>query len=600
LEKDKMITGDPNAQMLFFNLGTSYGSLLPADWDGSTAPPAGSPNYLANLGANSLRIWQASVDWTNTSNSSVSLIKTLTTQSFSYSGITINQPGTSQTLDPLQDRLMHRLQYRNFGNYQVMLTNHTVNANGAGQAGVRWYELRNYGSGWNIYQQGTYAPNDGDDRWMASIAMNGNGDIGLGYSVSSSSTYPSIRFTGQTAAQSGTGQMDVTETSIKAGSKSQTGVNRWGDYSMMSIDPSNDATFWYTNEYSNGGWSWMTQIASFSFGSSSVSPPVANFSGTPTSILVGGSVNFTDLSTNNPTSWSWTFLGGTSSTSTLQNPTVTYNTAGTYNVTLTASNSVGSNTLTKSGYITVSPNATTYCSSSGTSTSKEWIKSVGIGGTTYTSNNNSGYGDFTSVTFNVVAGSNSLTLIPGYSGATRAEYWKVWIDFNGDKDFDDAGEQVFTANKKKGTVTGTFTIPTEWSYPTRMRVSMKYGSAPSSCEQFAYGEVEDYTVTLSSAKQGGIAQRTGDSENNITSASVKGKLELNVYPNPANDILNIEVTNAAETVNVKIYNALGQIINNFNINNDKAIINLKSFTKGIYYVGVDDGTQNALKKFIKE
>jgi hypothetical protein len=157
-ERSLMLNGNPNARMLFFNLGTLYGSLLPADADGSTQPVSGTPNYLANLGTNSLRIWEAKINWTTTNLSTVSLVKTLATQSYSYSGITINQPGTSQTLDPLASRLMYRLQYRNFGSYEVMLTNHSVNANGTGRAGVRWYELRNYGSGWNIHQQGTFAP----------------------------------------------------------------------------------------------------------------------------------------------------------------------------------------------------------------------------------------------------------------------------------------------------------------------------------------------------------------------------------------------------------------------------------------------------------
>jgi hypothetical protein len=256
---------------------------------------------------NALRIWEASIDWTNSNNSSVNLVQTLSTNSYSYSGISINQPGTSQTLDALASRLMYRLQYRNFGSYEVMLTNHTVNADGNGQAGVRWYEMRNSGSGWYIYQQGTFAPADGDNRWMGSVAMNGNGDIAVGYSVSSSSTYPSIRFAGQTAANSGTGELDVVETSIVEGSTSQTGVNRWGDYSMMSVDPTDDQTFWYTTEYSNGGWNWRTQIASFNFEPPVVLPPVADFSGTPINIMEGEAVSFTDLSQNNPTSWSWSF-----------------------------------------------------------------------------------------------------------------------------------------------------------------------------------------------------------------------------------------------------------------------------------------------------
>ncbi|MBW6492234.1 MAG: PKD domain-containing protein [Lentimicrobium sp.] len=510
LDRSAMISGNANAQMLFFNLGTSYGSLLPADADGPTQP-TGKPNYLANIGANTLRIWEADIDWANTGNSSVSLVKTLTTQSFSYSGIVINQPGTSQTLDPLDSRLMYRLQYRNFGSYEVMLTNHSVNANGTGRAGVRWYELRNYGSGWSIYQQGTFAPADGNNRWMGSIAMNGNGDIGVGYSVSGTSTYPSIRFAGQTAANSGTGILDVSETSIVGGTKSQTGVNRWGDYSMMSIDPSDDATFWYTTEYSNGGWNWVTRIASFTFAPPVVVAPVANFSGSPVSIMEGQTVSFIDQSSNNPTSWDWTFPGGTPSSSSERNPVVTYPGIGTYDVSLIVSNSAGTDAITKSGYITVTPFVITYCSSAGSNTSLEWINSVSLGSNTITSGNNSGYGDFTNTPFALESGQTyDLALGLGYIGRLRSEYWRVWIDYNMDGDFNDSGETAFSADRRKGSVTGTIAIPAGLTGEARMRVAMKYNAIPASCEQFTYGEVEDYILVFETpVPQPPVANFTG-------------------------------------------------------------------------------------------
>ncbi len=601
LDRAAMISGSSSARMLFFNLGTSYGSLLPADADGLTAPPAGSPNYLADLSTNSLHIWQAHVDWNTTTNSSVTLVKTLATQAYSYSGITVSQPGTSQTLDALATRLMYRLQYRNFGNYQVMLTNHSVNADGTGRAGVRWYELRNYGSGWSIYQQGTYAPADGNSRWMGSIAMNGNGDIGLGYSVSSSSTYPSIRFAGQTAANSGSGVLDVTETSIKAGALSQTGVNRWGDYSMMSVDPTDDATFWYTTEYSGGGWNWKTQIASFNFGASVVTTPVANFSATPLTVTAGQQVSFTDQSTNTPTSWSWVFTGGTPATSTVKNPVVTYPTAGTYTVSLTATNSAGSNTITKTNYITVTSTSISYCVSKGSNTSYEWIKTVTLGSFTNTSASNSGYGNFVSTVIPLTSGSStSLALSPGFSGKSRYEYWKVWIDYNKDGDFLDAGENVYTANRQKGSVSGTITVPAGLTGETRMRVQMKYGSAPSSCELFTYGEVEDYTVSFSTGLNAPVSNLPGSSVNAPAAISKVNNLKLEIYPNPASDLLNVKLTGAEETVNIKIYNALGQIIDDFNIKDNQSTINLSKYKKGLYFVGVDDGVHNALKKFVKE
>jgi PKD repeat protein len=497
VDRDAMISGDPNASLQFFNLGTSYGSLLPADADGIQQPGTGSPNYLANLGYNALRIWEASIDWTNSNNSSVNLVQTLSTNSYSYSGISINQPGTSQTLDALASRLMYRLQYRNFGSYEVMLTNHTVNADGNGQAGVRWYEMRNSGSGWYIYQQGTFAPADGDNRWMGSVAMNGNGDIAVGYSVSSSSTYPSIRFAGQTAANSGTGELDVVETSIVEGSTSQTGVNRWGDYSMMSVDPIDDQTFWYTTEYSNGGWNWRTQVASFNFEPPVVLPPVADFSGTPINLMEGEAVSFTDLSQNNPTSWSWSFPGGNPSSSTAQNPTVSYNIAGTYDVSLTVANGEGNDSELKTGYITVTEYQVTYCESYGTNTSKEWIQKVDLGDFSNNSGNDGGYGDYTGSSISLENGQNySLTLTPGFSGRSGREFWRVWIDYNADGDFTDSGELVYSIDNKKSAVSGSFTVPAGLVTTTRMRVSMKANNGATSCEIFAGGEVEDYSISI--------------------------------------------------------------------------------------------------------
>ncbi len=390
---------------------------------------------------------------------------------------------------------MYRLQYRNFGTHQSMVTNHTVNV-GSSRAGVRWYELRNTGGNWSIYQQGTYAPADGNHRWMGSIAMNGNGDIGLGYSVSGSSTYPSIRVAGQTAgAPSGLGVLDISETSILEGTASQTGVDRWGDYSMMSVDPSDDATFWYTTEYSGGGWNWETQIASFYYTPPVPVPPVADFSADATYVGTGGAVNFQDQSTGNPTTWSWSFPGGTPSTSTAQNPTVYYNTEGTYGVTLTATNAEGSDTKTVTNYIVVEDTPITYCTSQGNNSSYEWISNVTFGA--YSNNSGAaGYTDFTSENIPMEAGANvGVSLTPGFSSSTYTEYWKVWIDYNKNGDFTDSGEEVYSG-VSSGTVSGNFDVPAGATGITRMRVSMKWNAVQTSCETFSYGEVEDYTVTF--------------------------------------------------------------------------------------------------------
>lgn len=276
-ERDKMLIGDPNARMVYFQVanepnGSEAGSMLPSDWDGAITPPIGAPNYYtyyqddseSGVSDDRLRLWEFHVDWNTPTNSTFSLINTLNTAAFDSRVSGIPQPGTSRKLDNLSDRLMFRLQYRNFGTYQAMVTNHTVNV--SGNAGVRWYELRNTGAGWSVYQQGTFSP-DADNRWMGSIALDGYGNIGLEYCVSSSTIYPSIRYTGRFRGDP-LGTMTITEGTLIAGTGSQLLSYRWGDYSMMSVDPADDATFWITNEYmsTSSAQDWQTRIGAVSFG----------------------------------------------------------------------------------------------------------------------------------------------------------------------------------------------------------------------------------------------------------------------------------------------------------------------------------------------
>jgi len=252
-------------------------------------------------------------------------------------------------------------------------------------------------------------------------------------------------------------------------------------------------------------------------------PPVADFTADETTILVGGTVNFSDNSANNPTSWSWTFEGGTPSTSTAQNPSVTYNTLGTYNVSLTATNAEGSDTDTKTAYISVVDEIINYCASAGNDYSYEWIAGVQVGDFSNTSGA-AGYSDFTSLTADLTAGETyDITLTPDFSGSTYDEYWKIWIDLNRDGDFDDAGENVFDqGGMSKTTVTGQITIPAGTaSTTTRMRVTMKYNGEPTACETtFSYGEVEDYTVFIGGGDNEAPTAPTNLNGTNITMTSV--------------------------------------------------------------------------------
>jgi PKD repeat protein len=252
---------------------------------------------------------------------------------------------------------MHRLHVRDFGTYRSMVANHTVEAR-PGVLGIRWYEFRNTGGNWFLHQSGTFSP-DNDDRWMGSISINANGDIALGYSRSSLSMFPSIYFTGQTADQSGSGMMNVAETLIQAGGGSQSGASRWGDYSRMTVDPSDDS-FWYTTEYyaETASFDFKTRIANFTLdggGSGGNNPPVASF----TSDCSGLSCDFTDTSSDSDgsvVSWSWDFGDGT--TSTAQNPSHEYASSNTYTVALTVTDNDGDSD-TATGDVTVTGGQTT-------------------------------------------------------------------------------------------------------------------------------------------------------------------------------------------------------------------------------------------------
>jgi hypothetical protein len=270
-----MLGGLAAPRFVCFQLTNAYASLLPSDLDGPTPPPAGSPNFLMNIdpASSALNLWKFHVDFATPKNSTfVGPISIPGTAPFVAPcpdiPDCIPQPATTESLDALGDRLMYRLAYRNFGDHESIVANHTVlaGAGGTGPTGVRWYEVRNPNSAPAIYQQGTFAP-DADNRWMASIAMDKAGNVGLGYSLASGGTFPSIRYTGwEVGNPLGTLQ---DETFFVAGGGSQTGYNRWGDYSAMRVDPSDDCTFWYTQEYqaSTQVVGWSTRIGSFRFAS---------------------------------------------------------------------------------------------------------------------------------------------------------------------------------------------------------------------------------------------------------------------------------------------------------------------------------------------
>src|SRR6266852_2518003 len=280
-----------------FQLSSIFGGLLPSDVDGTTPPPAGEPAFFANFDSStlsSLNLWHFHVDFSNAANSTFAGPISLSVAPFTEAcggGTCVPQLGTTERLDSLGDRLMYRLAYRNFlPDHESLVTNHSIVAGSS--VGVRWYELRDPNGNPFVFQQGTFAP-DSNFRWMGSIAMDKAGNIAVGFSVSSSGIHPAIRYTGRVPSDP-LGMLQ-SETSIIEGTGSQTHkLNRWGDYTSMALDPADDCTFWYANEYlqTNGTFNWSTRIASFKFPSCGAVPgPDFSIGATPSSVTADPGTN---------------------------------------------------------------------------------------------------------------------------------------------------------------------------------------------------------------------------------------------------------------------------------------------------------------------
>ncbi len=282
LDRSKMLAGQAATMQRFTApslAGFGFQALTPVDIDGSTPPPPGSPAFFvrhvddevhgAPVGASDqLEVWQLAVDFATPANSVFSLAASIPVAEFDSELCggdleCVPQPA-GIGLDPVREVVMWRAQYRNFGAFQTLVGNFAVDASGTDDVGIRWFELQRVGAGaWSLFQEGTYAP-DAKSRWMGSIAMDGSGNMALGFSISDSiSVYPSMRYTGRLLGSTA-GVMDQAEVNVAPGLSAQ-GNERWGDYSSMNVDPVDDCTFWFTSEYMQTGGDWQTRVTRFRY-----------------------------------------------------------------------------------------------------------------------------------------------------------------------------------------------------------------------------------------------------------------------------------------------------------------------------------------------
>ncbi len=365
LDRDKMIAGNTTAQMIGFPLPgitvSGFYSPLAFNANGPTPPPAGNASivYLqddawSGVTFDHLKIWKVNVNWTNPASSTISSPQIIITAPFDAvfdGGSFYNLPQPSgNDIDALQATIMYMAQCQRFSSYNSAVFNFVVDLDGNdNKAGIRWYELRQNSDGapWYIYQEGTYSQPQGHSAFCGNMCMDIDGNIGLAYTVVSTTQFPSLRFTGRYASDP-LGTMTVAEDVIANGAQVDPS-NRYGDYAQMTIDPVDGKTFWSIGEYFSDG--RKNGVGVFQL---AASPLAAQFSGAPTLLCTGSSVAFTDQSLHSPTSWNWSFPGGAPSTFSGQNPPpIVYDTVGTYDVTLTVSDGLTIDTKTKTGYITV-------------------------------------------------------------------------------------------------------------------------------------------------------------------------------------------------------------------------------------------------------
>ena len=286
-DRAAMLAGSPNPTFVTFRnspfFDPSADPFMPGDVDGTNAPPAGAPNPFLTEGVSATwPLYRFHVDFANPVNSTFALAANLTPAAYATlcpgGNCSTRVPALGgETLDTLGDRGMFRNAYRNFGGGREALVGN-ISVSSGGVAGIRWFELANVTSGTPAFvQQSTYQP-DTTYRWMGSAAMDGVGDLALGFSASSGSINPQIRYAGRLSTDpANTLSQGEAHLFDGTGSQQTNTFHRWGDYSDMTVDPVDDCTFWYTQEYyaTTSSFNWRTRIGSFKFPSCAVNRLIA-------------------------------------------------------------------------------------------------------------------------------------------------------------------------------------------------------------------------------------------------------------------------------------------------------------------------------------
>ncbi len=625
-DRTAMLSGAADVTMIGFDNPnrpqSGFHCLEPLDNDGAWAP-AGTPGQFITINDDAwsgsedeIWIYELNANWSNPNNSTFSRVKRIPVapfdSDFGSGQENITQKGTSNKVDAIPQILMYRAQYRNFGDKEIIVCAHTVDVDDTDHAGIRWYELENTDLGWKIRQQSTYAP-DAHSRWLPSISINADKTIALGYTVSSETLYPSIRYCGQSSAENalGTSVLDFPEEEIYAGTRSLISSDRWGDYCAMAVDPADGTTFWFTTEFARNSNAKGTKIASFQYPMIEVPQkdikvfnvlsPSNSMSLTANEPLKIKLIN-SGLETITSFDIAYKLNGGEEVRETVNH---TLQSAETMEYTFSSNldlSEVGAYNIQIITYLEgdtkldnnifdleVSHLEKTYCMAASESNTYEYIKKVKMGVLNNTSQS-SKYTDYTYLTAEFSQGDTiHLTVVPGSFFSDKC---KVWIDWNQDKEFDELTEKfemLYTQSVFKVDIK----VPTDAPLGmTRMRIRLYDPNANSSgysdeaCGVCKYGEVEDYTLNILS-NNGGSGINGNDAQNDPTFT----------FNNPVDQLLNIHFQTNKKMNKIELIDEKGVVLWSENdLTSSILKLNTAPYPTGTYLLRVTSKAGETLSK----
>lgn len=268
--------------------------------------------------------------------------------------------------------------------------------------------------------------------------------------------------------------------------------------------------------------------------------------------------------------------------------------ATTYSFYVKAKDAAG-NISAASNTVNVTTTNVTYCASKGNSVTDEWIDLVQLNTINNVTTANAGYGNFTNLSTNLVSGTSyTVYFSAGFKSTAYTEYWYIWVDWNQNGTFESTELINSSSSKLSSTLSKAFTVPTTALLgSTRMRVSMKYNAAPTACETFSYGEVEDYTINVqaTASPSKGVEPKEVENESNTT---------ISVYPNPAYNIINVKLSNGATCSEAKIFNSIGALVKTVRIDGNEKAVDVSELPNGFYIISVDAQIGSIITRFIKK